>query len=64
MCEFCNNPFLVNHDSTNPSFAGFFSAAAIDAAVNQATATKRNNPNATPSSTDDLDGEDEDSDGT
>jgi hypothetical protein len=37
MCEYCNNPFS-NKDAQHVEFAGFFSAAAIDAAVRQAQA--------------------------
>jgi hypothetical protein len=43
MCEFGNNPNINNHDrdSTDPSFDGFFSAEAIEAAVRQASANTR-----------------------
>ena len=36
MCEFCTNPNNDNRDSQQVEFAGFFSAAAIEAAVHQA----------------------------
>lgn len=36
MCEFCNNPFASNKDAQHVEFAGFFSAASIDAAVRRA----------------------------
>jgi NaMN:DMB phosphoribosyltransferase len=40
MCEFCNNPFstATNKDAQHIEFAGFFSSAAIDAAIRQAQA--------------------------
>ena len=40
MCEFCNVFDKVDRDSKDPGFAGFFSAAAIDAAVAQAKAQR------------------------
>jgi hypothetical protein len=43
MCEFCSfgpNSDKTDRDSSNPVFSGFFSAAAIEAAVRQATRQK------------------------
>jgi len=69
MCEFCNNPFSINPNNNSNSdahrveFAGFFSAAAIDAAVRQAK--RGNNKNKNDSDDDDDESSlDEDSDGT
>jgi hypothetical protein len=37
MCESCNNPFASNNkDAQHVEFAGFFSSAAINAAVRKA----------------------------
>lgn len=43
MCEFCLNPNLRqgDRDALNPSFAGFFSPEAIEAAVRQANANRQ-----------------------
>jgi len=42
MCEFCSDPTgTTNRDQFHPSFAGFFSADAIDAAVRQANANRQ-----------------------
>jgi hypothetical protein len=54
MCEFCNNPF--NKDANHSEFAGFFSADAIEAAVQQANARREQLQQGQDS--------DEDSDGT
>jgi hypothetical protein len=70
MCEFCSfNGKHVDRDSTNPSFAGFFSPDAIQAAIDQASASssKKSNQNARNQDDDDDSDEDEsdaDSDGT
>jgi hypothetical protein len=45
MCEFCNVFDKVDRDSKDPHFAGFFSAAAIDAAVAQAKAQREERQN-------------------
>ena len=43
MCEFCSvGPRRKDRDSTNPQFAGFFSADAIDAAVRVARRQESN----------------------
>jgi len=57
MCEFCAFPNNnTDRDATHSDFAGFFSADAINAAVQQAKASRRD---------DDSDGEeDDDDDGT
>ena len=62
MCEYCNNPFSKNNNSDEHriEFAGFFSADAINAAVQQAQRQKRQ-----PGSDDDDDeSSDAESDGT
>jgi hypothetical protein len=54
MCEFCSTgPNNANRDQFDPSFAGFFSPAAIENAVRR---SRQNNPS------EEVD--DEDSDGT
>lgn len=48
MCEFCSfgsNSNKSDRDSTNPVFSGFFSADAIEAAVQQATRQQEINRN-------------------
>jgi len=62
MCEFCNNPFSNsnNSDAHRVEFAGFFSAAAIDAAVRQA----KQRGNDSDDDDDESSSSDEDSDGT
>ena len=75
MCEFClfTRGGVKNHTSNRDAhqieFAGFFSAAAIDAAVRQANANRRTgNLSHSTSSSDEDDGsvgdDDGDSDGT
>jgi len=61
MCEVCSNPNNGhgNRDMFHPSFAGFFSADAIEAAVQQANRQNRRRTAATGD-----DGEDDDDDGT
>jgi len=68
MCEFCsrgpNDGGRPDNDSSNPSFAGFFSVDAINAAVAQSQAQRSRR---TSGSSDGVDGEvidDEDDDGT
>ena len=54
MCEFCSfGPNPVDRDSTHADFAGFFSAAAIEAAVRQANADRTSDES---ESDDDTDG--------
>lgn len=46
MCEFCSfgpNSKTQDRDQSNPSFSGFFSAEAIEAAVRQAKEQTRRN---------------------
>ena len=60
MCEYCNNPFSnknSNSDEHRIEFAGFFSADAITAAVQQAKQLRQG-------SDDDDDSSDAESDGT
>jgi hypothetical protein len=68
MCEFCNNPFdTTNKDSKHIEFAGFFSTDAINAAVSQAIASRKQQVNNKNNSDDDDDDEstnDNESDGT
>ena len=65
MCEFCSNPFDPNRDASNADFQGFFSADAINAAVQQANALRSTNAASdTDNSDDDGTSSDEDSDGT
>lgn len=55
MCEFCSfgpSSRRVDQDATNPDFAGFFSAAAIEAAVRLAN----ENGTSVEESDDDTDG--------
>jgi hypothetical protein len=55
MCEFCSTgPNRVDRDSTHSDFEGFFSAAAIEAAVRQANADQASQES----------DDDDDSDGT
>ena len=62
MCEFCLFPPGSDRDSQHSDFAGFFSAAAIDAAVQQAAELRRVNNG---EENDDDDGNDsDDTDGT
>jgi hypothetical protein len=57
MCEFCNDPQSnENRDASHQDFAGFFSADAIDLAVQQANASRQPDDESAES--------DEDSDGT
>jgi hypothetical protein len=58
MCEFCTFPTGVDPDSLNLDFAGFFTAQAIEQAVQQA------NANSTAEGDDDEGDDDADSDGT
>ena len=61
MCEFCSLfPTEGDRDTHHSDFAGFFSAAAIDAAVRQAHA---NSQQQTPSEDEDVE-DDKDDDGT
>jgi len=56
MCEFCSfgpSSRRVDRDATNSAFAGFFSAAAIEAAVRQANENR-----------DTIEESDDDTDGT
>ena len=71
MCEFCLDPNSgTNRDQFHPSFAGFFSADAIEAAVRQANANQQQRPSIQANQhdgEDDEDGDgggDDDSDGT
>lgn len=62
MCEFCLFPPGSDRDSQHADFAGFFSAAAIDAAVQQATADREARRAA--GQNDDDDSDSDDTDGT
>ena len=62
MCEYCNNPFSnSNSDEHRIEFAGFFSAHAITAAIQQA---KQLRPKPGSNNDDDDDSSDAESDGT
>jgi len=65
MCEFCSFGPNTNHDrdSTDFQFAGFFSADAIEAAVQQANASRRRGSGSSDGEDDENVGDD-DSDGT
>jgi hypothetical protein len=58
MCEFCSvGPNRVDRDSTHSDFEGFFSAAAIEAAVRQVNADQTSQEsNSDSDSDDDTDG--------
>lgn len=59
MCEFCLDPSGKNNrDQFHPSFAGFFSADAIEAAVRQVNADRQRRKDEPK----DEDGEDDDAD--
>lgn len=61
MCEFCSlgpNSNLVDRDSSDITFSGFFSADAIESAIRQSQA----NQDAHATSSEDI--EDDDEDGT
>ena len=62
MCEYCNNPFSTNRNSDEHriEFAGFFSADAITAAVQQAKQSRQQKGG----NDDDDDSSDAESDGT
>lgn len=64
MCEFCLDPSSGDRDQFHPSFAGFFSADAINAAVRQANASRRQGNTNNQEDDDDDNGSDTDSDGT
>ena len=66
MCEFCLFPPGSDRDSQHSDFAGFFSAAAIDAAVQQAAELRRINGEDNENDNDGNDGScsDDDDDGT
>jgi hypothetical protein len=65
MCEYCNNPFSQknsNSDEHHIEFAGFFSADAITAAVQQAKRLRQHKQQG--SDDDDDDNSEAESDGT
>ena len=65
MCEYCNNPFSKNNSNSDENrieFAGFFSADAITAAVQQAKQQRR--PRQQQQGSSDDDSSDAESDGT
>lgn len=66
MCEFCLAPNSNNQDrdANHVDFAGFFSAAAIDAAVRQANANRQANSRHETSDGSDDEESDDDTDGT
>lgn len=66
MCEFCNLPGSnSNRDQQHSDFAGFFSADAINLAVQQAnTSRRKGDADTEEDDDDDASGDGEDDDGT
>lgn len=65
MCEFCNLPGSnSNRDEHHSDFAGFFSADAIQLAVQQAQAARKGHADSSSEEDDSASGGEEDDDGT
>ena len=56
MCEFCSLPTIGDRDANHIDFAGFFSPAAIEAAVQQANANRQAQDDEDETNDDDDDG--------